>query len=32
VRLTRTTLRPPAAPATATLTTLTRNPIRAPRP
>ena len=32
VRLTRTTLRPPAAPATATLTTLKPNPTHAPRP
>jgi hypothetical protein len=32
VRLTRTTLRPPAAPATATLTTLKPDPTRAPRP
>ena len=32
VRLTRTTLRPRAAPATATLTTLTPNPSRAPHP
>jgi hypothetical protein len=32
VRLTRTTLRPPAAPATATLTTLKPGPTRAPRP
>ena len=32
VRLTRTMLRPPAAPATATLATLTTNPTRAPRP
>ena len=32
VRLTRKTLRPPVAPATATLTTLTPNPTRAQRP
>ena len=32
VSLSRTTLRPPAAPATATLSTLTRNPTRASRP
>ena len=32
VRLTRTTRRPPAAPATATLANLTPNPTRAPRP
>jgi hypothetical protein len=32
VSLTRTTLRPPATPATATLTTLKPNPTRAPRP
>lgn len=32
VSLPRTTLRPPAASATATLATLTRNPTRAPRP
>ena len=32
VRLTRTTLRPPAAPATATLTTLKPNPTCSPRP
>jgi hypothetical protein len=32
VRLTRTTLRPPAAPTTATLTTLKPNPPRVSRP
>ena len=32
VRLTPTTLRPPAAPTTATLATLTTDPIHAPRP